>query len=543
MRRTLDQFLQIFSSLAPSQRITFAVIAVLVPAAFWFLATNGASSAMTPLSYGKVFSLDELRNAEQSLKEAGLNKFRAEGHQLLAPASDVDKYNAALLQSGSLPSHWAEELEKKLESTNPFMTSSETLKQMRETLLGKHLRQMIRGSSDFEDVEVIWTPSSSPRSRFSKDARMKATVFVKTRNGRDLGARQIQALRDAVAFAVPDLNATDVTVYDQRKGEAYTPDREGDPLGNKVLSLLRDYSQSYERKIKDALVHISPEMVVTVNVEIDPLQRSVTQIVKYDSKKSIDQQITEQKRKETYRQQPFQAEPGTRSNQPRALVSTASTAQDRSFQDETSTTIRTPGGETTYTEMVPTLPKVVTVSVLIPESYYVKALELQKVNQPATKTGAGGKTIEKLREETELAVKNIVASAIPNGDPKNINVNSYVPMKEDVPDMKPTTVETVMAIASQWGGAVALGLFAIWALWMLRGSRAKPVEEATTLEGALEGPAPPSSPVRQQAEEPPPPIEHDPVPTLNDRDVVQSMVRENPEMAVAIIGKWLHAAR
>src|ERR1700733_11835324 len=155
MRRTFDQFLAVYNSLAPSQRITFAAIAVLIPTAFLFFAWNGSSSSMVALSYGKVFSTDEIRNAEQALKEAGLNKFKSEGGQIFAPAGEVEKYNAALLQSGSLPSHWAEELEKKLDSTNPFMSSTENLRQTRDALLGKHLVRMILGSPDFEDAEVL----------------------------------------------------------------------------------------------------------------------------------------------------------------------------------------------------------------------------------------------------------------------------------------------------------------------------------------------------------------------------------------------------
>src|SRR5580692_7862302 len=233
MRRTFEQFLTVFNSLAPSQRITFLAIALLIPAGFLFFAWNGSSSTMVPLSYGKVFSNDELRNAEQALKEAGLTKFRSEGRQILAPSSDVEKYNAALLQSGNLPSHWAEELEKKLDSTNPFMSSTENMRQTREALLGKHLVRMILGSPDFEDADVLWTPLNTSRSRFSKDVRMKATIVVKPKAGREMTTRQIQALRDAVTFAIPDLKATDVTVYDQRKGEAYTPDAENDPLSGK----------------------------------------------------------------------------------------------------------------------------------------------------------------------------------------------------------------------------------------------------------------------------------------------------------------------
>ena len=187
MRRTFEQFLTVFNSLAPSQRITFLAIALLIPAGFLFFAWNGSSSTMVPLSYGKVFSNDELRNAEQALKEAGLSKFRSEGRQILAPAGEVEKYNAALLQAGTLPTHWAEELEKKLESTNPFLTSSESLKQTREALLTKHLVQMIMGSPDFEDADVLWSPASAGKSRFSRDARMRATKMPVCRLEQGLG--------------------------------------------------------------------------------------------------------------------------------------------------------------------------------------------------------------------------------------------------------------------------------------------------------------------------------------------------------------------
>jgi flagellar M-ring protein FliF len=545
MRRTLEQFLAVFNSLAPSQRITFAAITVLIPVGFLFFAWNGTPSSMVALSYGKVFSLDEQRNAEQALKEAGLTKFRSEGRQIFAPASDVEKYNAALLQSGSLPSHWAEELEKKLDSTNPFMSSTENMRQTREALLGKHLVRMILGSPDFEDADVLWTPLNTSRSRFSKDVRMKATIVVKPKAGREMTTRQIQALRDAVTFAIPDLKATDVTVYDQRKGEAYTPDEENDPLSGKTLALLRESSQLYERRIKDALTHISPDIVVTVNVDIDPTQRTITETRRYDPKKSIEQQQTEQKRMERFKQQPAQAEPGVKSNQPRALVSSPGTVQDRTMQDETTTTVRSPGGEAVYTEGIAALPKMVTVSVLIPEDYYTKALELQK-SQGDSK--AGGKTIEKIRDETEQAVKNIVAGAIPvdpaNPNPKQITVSSYVRLKETPPEIRASSLETVTSLLSQWGSAVGLALFALWALWMLKGTMPKTAPPAPDTPASEEAAAPaPGSAPPAVAEKEKPPIEEEPMPTLNDRDLVQTMVRDNPEVAVAIIGKWLQAAR
>jgi flagellar M-ring protein FliF len=553
MRRTFEQFLTVFNSLAPSQRITFAAIAFLIPAGFLFLAWNGSSSSMVPLSYGKVFSNDELRNAEQSLKEAGLSKFRSEGRQILAPAGDVEKYNAALLQSGSLPTHWAEELEKKLESTNPFLTSTESLKQTREALLTKHLVQMILGSPDFEDADVLWSPASAGKSRFSRDARMKATVVVKPRVGHDLTTRQVQALRDAVTAGIPDLKSTDVTVYDQRKGESYTPDSENDPLSGKQFALLREASQLYESKIKNALAHISPDIVVTVNVELDPIQESTTQTVKYDLKRSIEQQTSEQKRTESYRQQPVQAEPGLRSNQPRSLVGASANTQSRAVTEENNSITRSPGGESTYVKSLPAMPKVVTVSVLIPEDYYAKALESQKGAPGQNRTG-GGKTVEKIKDETEQAVRNIVAGAIPNPDPKSITVSSFVSVHEPPPTITPSSWNTVTSLFSQWGGAVGLGLFAVWALWMLRSATPRSVSSEPALEASIAVPAPAgsssgsgsSSPAQAAAskkEKEPVVIEEEPMTTLNDRDLVQTMVRDNPEMAVAIIGKWLQGAR
>lgn len=86
---------------------------------------------------------------------------------------------------------------------------------------------------------------------------------------------------------------------------------------------------------------------------------------------------------------------------------------------------------------------------LIPEDYYTKAVELEKGAQSQSKSG-GGRTIEKIKEETEQAVKNIVAGAIPmdpaNPNPKQITVSSYVRIKETTPEIRTSTMETVTAL-------------------------------------------------------------------------------------------------
>src|SRR3712207_3608558 len=130
LNRTARQIADLYRSLAPSQRLTLVAVPVVLLAAFAVLAWQGRTSGYVPLSWGKVFSIDELRSAEQTLIEAGLSDFRTEGQRILAPASQVEKYNAALLVDGNLPSNPTSEFERQFEKSSVF-TSREDRKSTR----------------------------------------------------------------------------------------------------------------------------------------------------------------------------------------------------------------------------------------------------------------------------------------------------------------------------------------------------------------------------------------------------------------------------
>jgi len=92
-------------------------------------------------------------------------------------------------------------------------------------------------------------------------------------------------------------------------------------------------------------------------------------------------------------------------------------------------------------------------------------------------------------------------------------------------------MDQVSRMASEWGGAVGLGFFALWALWMLQKSTAK-VSEST--ENPLE---------EMKLNPPEPEVEEAPVsaePT--ERDRLQLVVRDNPEAAATVLSKWIQAA-
>src|SRR5690606_12513624 len=112
LRRTAAQFAELYRNMRPSQRITLVVVPLLILGAFYVLITSGSASSYTALSWGKPFTLEERTLAEQALRDAGMIDYHAEGQLIMVPKSEVHRYNAVLLENGSLPSQSMSELER-----------------------------------------------------------------------------------------------------------------------------------------------------------------------------------------------------------------------------------------------------------------------------------------------------------------------------------------------------------------------------------------------------------------------------------------------
>jgi len=190
LNRTVRQYFDQYRSLTPSQRMTFAVVPLLLLGAFGMLIYNGSSSSYVAVSSGRVFTTEELISAEQSLREAGLTNYRREGRKLLAPKSELSKYDAALFVDGQVSASWADDWERKFEKTN-FLVGKDQLRTMREIALAKELRRIIRGIPEIEDASVVWTPSANRRWRRRKHA-VTATVSIKPRKNHQVSAKLIR---------------------------------------------------------------------------------------------------------------------------------------------------------------------------------------------------------------------------------------------------------------------------------------------------------------------------------------------------------------
>jgi flagellar biosynthesis/type III secretory pathway M-ring protein FliF/YscJ len=141
--------------------------------------------------------------------------------------------------------------------------------------------------------------------------------------------------------------------------------------------------------------------------------------------------------------------------------------------------------------------------------------------------------LAQIQTDVETNVKASVAKSIglPAADEESVTVSTYVRVAPVIPKISELVMDQVSRMASEWGGAVGLGFFAMWALWMLQKSTAK-VSEST--ENPLE---------EMRLNTPEPEAEEASVkPEPTERDRLQLVVRDNPEMAATVLSKWIQTA-
>ena len=542
LKKTLRQFRDLYDAMSPSQRGTLIVVPLMVVGAFAFLMLSSGGSSYVPLSWGKVYTTEELIRAEQTLMDAGLVDFRREGRRLLVPASEVDRYNAALVDGGGLPTYWAEELEESL-STGGLFTTRAQIEARMDAILGKELRRVLRALPDIEDASVKWA-RSKPGRWPNNATRVTALVTVRPRPGRELSRSRIESLRYAAASMVPDLKPENVTVLNQTTGEAYTAETDGGPFDSGLLQKIRDYEREYEEKIRAVLSYI-PGVLVSVNVDPEKLER-YRETRRTVEPKPVAVQQQEERMTTSNSEQPTQAEPGPQANTPRQLPVQPGRQRTEQITESSTQTVSLPSITVTEKDYLAAMPESVQVAVSIPVAYaQTVALESKQSAAPQGDDSQADVTVsdaEIAAAEADIKqkVQSQVSRLIPNGSPSEaVDVSFHVPGKPQVEPFEPGFLEQAGELAARWGGALGLVLFAIWALWMLNKSLAAspPAEESEPPEPL---PAvPPSddgeSDALQEEEEPLPPAP-------SKRDKVQAIVRDNPEMAAAVLSKWMQSA-
>lgn len=538
LNRTARQFQDLFSRMTASQRGTLIVVPLLVVAAFAMLLWSQPGASYTALSWGKIFSTEELMKTEQALIQAGLTDFRREGQRIMVPASDSDRYNAALLEFDAMPADMGAELIRKFENLGPFSTDRQR-QDMKEALLLQELQRMIMAVPDIEHARVGIASSGRPSS-WSRKSHVTANVTVRPRAGRELSQRLVSSIRAAVSSMVPDLKPSDVTIFDVVNAVSYTGESTDDPFNSGPVNRIRELTRQYEQQIQKDLSYI-PGVGVTVHVDVDNLKSSVTRSQTVDPKKSADVYTSEFTTSDNVQQRPPKGEAGLRANQPGALAASAAPERTRQLNETGTNSIRGVSFEVTEKELIAAMPKSVQVSVKIPRDYYREIADQRTAAGEKDPTRTDAVQIE---QDVLASVQKSVARLIPTGSPVDaITVTSFERVTTSPADTPIPWSDRVTVLLRQWGGPAGMVLMALGALVILRRQMKSLPADASSVADAASLSAGRTIPGMSGSAAAPTPLEEIVLKDMPKRELIQNLARDNPEMTANVINKWLQAAK
>lgn len=535
VQRLTKQFFELYRSMTPSQRGTLIAVPLLVVGGFALLLYQHRGNSETALSFGKVFSTEEIMAAEQALINAKLTEFRRVGQRIMVPANEVDRYNAALLEFDAMPTDLGSQMLSKLDSMGPFTTDKQR-QEMKEAMLLQEMRRMLRAVPDIEDARVV-VANSGKRNTWSQKSRVTATVEVKPRGGRELSQTLVHALRTAIASMVPDLKPADVTIFDRVHAVSYTGDAADDPFDSKLIQRIREFTQHYERKILSDLSYI-PNVGVTVQVDVENVKSNVIKSQSVDPKKIAPLVETTSTSSDNLQQRMPRGEPGVKAMRPAKIPDDQTGAPDRTRQqtDSATNTVSAVSFDVSEKTLIAAMPKAVQVSVSIPRDYYRDVFAQRKAagEQDATKLD-----VAQIEKDVLADVQKSVEKLIPAGSPSPkdaVMVKSIDLVEKPIVEPAVPWLDRVGVWGREWAGTIGLAMFAAWVLWTLR----KMAPATAAAEPADLDPFDtkrlklPSSAHAQDENKPKEPTR---------KELIQTIVKDNPEMTATVIGKWLQAAK
>lgn len=536
----------LFGDMQPHQKVTLVTLGLMVMVPFGMLIFGEEDGGKVPLQYGAAFDSIVQAQAEEALLERGLSDFESVGRRILAPASKVEEYNGALLAAGISSPYVVNELESTLKPINPF-TPQHEFKARMDSHLSSKIRNSLRAIDGISDALVIWSKPEG-RSRWDRSGGVKASVHVTPEGGRELPRRLVESLRNSVATMVPDLERENVVVIDRSTGKSWAGNDPDDPFDNKLEELKRSRVQFHQNRIQEALNEIAPNAVVAVNVEFDDIMSTRERSQQID-KGAVELTSIQEIAESTSSQGTPSGVPGTASNQPRNLASSTAKQGSSNDKEQRTKSFSVPSMTILDIERTPLNEKSLQVAVSIPEGH-IEQLVLSN-GVPLGTTDQEKATFRKAVEEESVQftakVKRIVAKMIPPNPPNlpedAVEVTTHRRIEPEPPQVNLPVTDMLKDFLSTWGSSIALTLFGLWALMLLK--KSMPVSEAAPSAGALDKLTETVAAVAADAAAAESEAESEAAAqtqNLTSRDTLEMAVDNDPAVAAAIISKWLQNA-
>ncbi len=253
---------------SPRGRIGLAIAALAVVLGIVQL-TSQSTTEMTVLSVPSSLSQDP-SEVRRRLQQAGVMQFEYANGQLKVPSESAENAAAALHSNDSTDLHWADEWEAANSKLGHFSGTRER-DAAREIARARQICRMLNQMSGIAHADVVWDDDKA--AGWNREAKSRATVYLKPQPGSEITPEIIRSVRAAVAGSKANLSANDVIVMDLDRRITYEATTD-EPLRRQQDQQRDERSAIYRRRIEQLLQHVDG---IRVGVFIDdvPFQSAV----------------------------------------------------------------------------------------------------------------------------------------------------------------------------------------------------------------------------------------------------------------------------
>lgn len=278
----MSALMQSLKELSPPKLAALIGTAVVLLGFFVFIATRVGTPMMAPL-YSGLDMADSAQIVEELEKTAVPYQIQAGGSQILVPSDQVLRLRMTMAQSG-LPGSGNVVGYEIFDSSDKLGTSNFVHNVNMLRALEGELARTIMSFSKIDTARVhLVLPK---RELFSRERQQpSASVALSLRGGNELTKGEIQSIRHLVATGVPELQANQITIVDN-KGRLLARGGDEEDIGM-MADTAAEYRVAYERRTRDRVESVLEKILgfgrvraeVTADIDFD---RIVTNSETYD---------------------------------------------------------------------------------------------------------------------------------------------------------------------------------------------------------------------------------------------------------------------
>ena len=249
--RISDELRVVFQSKAVASRIATGVAVLLGVAVVFGLVTRSSSRNLVPLLDESEFNSSELAALQAELTEAGIPQPEMRDGQLLVPAAELDRYRNVIRTVVDAPHTWAETWEEANSALSHFSMSAER-DDIKEIARAKLTSRLLNELPGVDQADVVWDEEQQPG--WNRPPLVRATVYLKPREGHRITLETVHAVRLAVAGSKAYLNPDNVVVMDLSRMVAFDRAALGadfDAQYGQITRLTTEYRTRAEAAVSD----------------------------------------------------------------------------------------------------------------------------------------------------------------------------------------------------------------------------------------------------------------------------------------------------